>query len=141
MATMANRGRAMMNRSNVSEKFRTQLFQYAVITATKLDMLLVVEVEGSHAMRCVHWAKTVPRFAKQLRTWEEAGTVTTKIGSTSKHRDRGVHCMFGGHAEGYAGDCYQIWNPYTNKVYESRDVVFVNRIFYKKNQVVLFRPL
>ena len=79
IATMSNRGRAMMNRANVPEKYRYVLFKYAVTTATKLDMLLVVEIDGSTAMRSLHWAGTVPRFSKHLRTWEETGTVTTKI--------------------------------------------------------------
>ena len=131
MATTANWGRAMMNRSNVSEKFRTQLFQYAVITATNLDMLLVFEVEDSRAMTCVHWTGSVTRFEEHLRTLGEVGTVTTKTGSTHKPRDRGVHCMFVGYTEGHTGDFYQMWNPYTNKVYESKDAIFLNRIFYE----------
>ena len=54
IATMANRGRDIMNRANVPDKYRTPLFRYAVTTATKLDMLLIVDVEGSRAMRCLH---------------------------------------------------------------------------------------
>ena len=30
------------------------------------------------------------------------------------------------------GDCYQMWNPITNKVYESREVVFLQGMFYVK---------
>ena len=41
--------------------------------------------------------------------------------------------MFVGYAEGHVGDCYQMWNPITNKVYESRDVVFLQRMFYVKS--------
>ena len=40
--------------------------------------------------------------------------------------------MFVGYTEGHAGDCYQMWNLITNKVYESRDVVFLQRMFYVK---------
>ena len=105
---MANRGRAMMNRANVPEKYRYVLFKYAVTTATKLDMLLVVEIDDSTAMRCLHWAGTVPRFSKHLRTWGETGTVTTKMDNTPKPKNRGVHCMMVGYADGYAGDCYQM---------------------------------
>ena len=100
------------------------MFQYAVITATKLDILLIVEVEGNRAIRCVYWVGTSPRFTKYLRILGKDDTVTAKTGSTPKLRDRGVHCMFVGYAEGHAGDCYQMWNPYTNKVYKSRDVMF-----------------
>ena len=65
---MTNRGREMMNRENVPEEYRYVLFKYAVTTATKLDMLLVVKIDGSTAMRCLHWSGSVPRFAKHLRT-------------------------------------------------------------------------
>ena len=54
IATMSNRGRDVLNRANTPKKYRTPLFRYTVTTATKLDMLLIVEVEGSRAMRCLH---------------------------------------------------------------------------------------
>ena len=84
-------------------------------------------------MQCLHWVGSVPKFANYLRTWGEASTVTTKTNNTPKPKDRGVHCMFVGYAEGHVGDCYQMWNPITNKVYESRDVVFLQRMFYVKS--------
>ena len=37
-----------------------------------------------------------------------------------------------GYAEGLAGDCHQMWNPITNKVYERRDMVFLQRMIYVK---------
>ena len=40
--------------------------------------------------------------------------------------------MMVGYADGHAGDCYQMWNPDTNKVYESRDVVFLQIIFFER---------
>ena len=40
--------------------------------------------------------------------------------------------MMVGYADGHAGDCYQMWNPDTNKVYESRDVVFLQRMFFER---------
>ena len=81
---MANRGRAILNRANVPEKYRTPLFRYVVTTATKLDMLLIVEVEWSRDMRCLYWTGSVPNCAKYLRAWGEADTVTTKTDSISK---------------------------------------------------------
>ena len=107
----------------------TSFFKYAITTATKLDMLLVVEIDGSTAMICLYWAGSVPRFSKHLRTWGEEGTVTTKMDSTPKPKNRGFHCMMVRYADGHAGDCYQMWNPDTDKVYERRDVVFLQRFF------------
>ena len=98
----------MLNRVNIPAGDRHDLFKYAVAMATKLDMLSVVEIDGIRAMRCLHWKGTVPKFAKHLRTWGEAGTVTLKTDSTSKPKDRGVHCMFVGYSLMHDGDCYQM---------------------------------
>ena len=81
---MDNSGRGILNRANVPEKYRTPLFRYAVTTAMKFDMLLIVEVKGSRAMWYLHWTGSVQKFAAYLRTWREAGTVTTKTDSTPK---------------------------------------------------------
>ena len=51
---MANRGRDILNRVNVPEKYHTPLFRYILTTATKFDMVLIVEVEGSRIMRYLH---------------------------------------------------------------------------------------
>ena len=67
-ATIANRGRSIMNRGNVPGRYRYVLFNDVVTTATKLDMLLMVQSDGSMTMRCVHWADSFPRFTKYLRT-------------------------------------------------------------------------
>ena len=57
-------------------------------------------------MRCLYWAGNMPKFAKHLRTWGEAGIVTTKTDSTTTHRDHRVRYTFVGYTEGYTGDCY-----------------------------------
>ncbi len=31
----------------------------------------------------------------------------------------------------HKGDCYRIWNPNTKKVSKTRDVVFLNRMFFR----------
>ena len=72
------------------------------------------------------------KLAKYLMTWEKAGTVTINTDSAPNLRDLGVHCMFVGCTEGHAMNCYQMWKRITNKVYKSRDVVFLQRMFCEK---------
>jgi hypothetical protein len=67
-------------------------------TATLLDGLLPIEMGGVTASRCVHWCGENPGFAKHLRTWGEAGTVKTKTDTTPEVKDRGIPCVFIGHA-------------------------------------------
>ena len=129
---MANRARAMLNRANIPAADRYDLFKYAAVTATKLDMLSMVEIDGVHAMRCLHWSGTVPKFAKHLRTWGQVGTVTLKTDSTPKPNDRGVHCMFVGYSLMHDGDCYQMKNIDTSRVYDTRDVVWLQRMYHVK---------
>ena len=45
LATLANRARAMLNRANISEGDRYDLFKYTAVTATQLDMLSVVGID------------------------------------------------------------------------------------------------
>jgi hypothetical protein len=131
-AVLANRGRALMHRANVPMKERYKLFHEAFKTATLLDGLIRIELDGKMKPCVVHWSGKVPNFAKHLRTWGEAGTVKTKTPTTAKLADRGVHCMFVGYALDHAGDVYRMWNPKTGRVHEMRDVIWLLRMYFKK---------
>jgi hypothetical protein len=39
--------------------------------------------------------------------------------------------MFVGYASYHVGDCYRMWNPNTKKGSKTRDVVFLNRVFFR----------
>ena len=41
--------------------------------------------------------------------------------------------MFVRYIKGLAGDCYHMWNITRSKIYESRDVVFLQRMFFEKS--------
>ena len=53
---------------------------------------------------------------------------TRKDGKVGDHR---VMCMFIGYTGNYIGDCYRIWSPNTGRVSETRDVIFLHRMFYQ----------
>ena len=129
---MANRARAILNRANILAGDKYDMFKYSAIAASKLDILSVVEIDGVRAMRCLHWSETVPKFAKHLRTWGEAGTITLKSDSTPKPKDRGVHCIFVWYSLIHDGDCCQMKNIDTSRVYDTRDVVWLQRMYHVK---------
>jgi hypothetical protein len=131
-AVLANRGRALMHRANVPEKERYKLFKEAFKTATLLDALIVVEIDGVKKTRVEHWSGKKPEYAANLRTWGEAGTVKVKTTMTPKLADRGVQCMMVGYAVDHAGDVYRMWDPKTNRVHETRDVIWLHRMYYEK---------
>ena len=108
LTVIANRGRALMHNANVPERTRYKLFREAFSTATHLDGLKVVNLDGVKKTRYEHWCGKVPRFAKHLRTWGEAGTVKTVTKKISKVLDRGVQCMFVGYAMEHDGDVYRM---------------------------------
>jgi hypothetical protein len=127
---IANRGRALMARANIPTKVRYQVWKEAFKVATLLDGLTVTTLDGQTATRYVHWAGENPKFSQHLRTWGEAGTVKTKTISTPKVANRGAQCMFVGYATDHEGDCYRMWDPITNGVHQSRDVIWMRRMYY-----------
>ena len=78
LASMTDRGRAMIIAANVPYKIRFKIWRWAMKTATLLDGLMVVEVNNKSLTRYEHLIGEIPAFASQLRTWGEAGTVKIK---------------------------------------------------------------
>jgi hypothetical protein len=121
-ATLGNKGRALMVKANIHEKYRYHLFREAFCTATDLDGLVVTEVNGKRETRFFHMFGKTPEWASHLRTFGEAGTVKIKMDTTPKLHDRGVQCMFVG---------YRMWNPKTRKIHITRDVIFLKRMLFQ----------
>jgi hypothetical protein len=50
--------------------------------------------------------------------------------------------MFIGYPPNHEGDCYWMWNPVTNGVHTTRDVIWLKRMFYNKEmgQNILINP-
>ena len=69
-SAIAGGSRAMMNRAHILECKRYQLFQHAAITATKLDWLVMIDIEGELNMRRDYWCGKVPKFARYLDSEE-----------------------------------------------------------------------
>jgi hypothetical protein len=131
-ATIANRGRAVMHRANVPLATKYKLWRNAFKTATLLDGLMPININGITATRYKQWGGQNPAFAKPLKTWGEAGTVKLKIKATPRVADRGVQCMMVGYALNHDGDCYRMWDPKTARVHETRDVTWLHRMFFQQ---------
>jgi hypothetical protein len=136
LAHIANSGRALRTRAHVPLKERYQLFKKAFTVATKLDGLTVITLDGKTATRYEHFGDANPKFFKHLRTWGGAGLVTLKTKGTPKVGDRGIACMMVDYSINYTGDVYEMWNPTTNRIHTTRDVIWLRRMFYKQPQHV-----
>jgi len=119
----------MMIEANLSIASRYQLFREAIHTATLLDSLVVVEIDGVKATRYKHFFNREPVWARHLRIFGEAGTVTIKERNT-KLDDRGVPCLFVGYPLNHPSDCYRMYDPETKRVHLSRDIVWLKRMYY-----------
>ena len=100
--------------------------------ATQLDGLVLVTINGVTKTRYEHWVGKNPTFAKYLRTWGEAGTVKVKTKTSPKLKDKGVHCMFVGYATEHSGDTYRMYDPKTNCIRVSRDVIWLKRMYFEQ---------
>ena len=70
------------------------------------------------------------RWATNLRTWREAEAV--KEGKDGKTGDKGIAMMFVGYPVNQEADSVRIWNPITNGVVTTRDVIWLKRMFFER---------
>jgi len=83
-ATHTARMRAMMKNAECDDEQRTYLVNEALNCAVVLDWLVVTEVNGINKTRAEHYGGKIPKFAKNLRIWGEAGVVKTVIALSFK---------------------------------------------------------
>ena len=95
---------AMMNFGNVPRAIRYKLFdKVAKKTATKLDSLVLVDIDGIKKTCVKHYARLIPNLVKHMRTSGEAGIVRT--GKYCKVGNHGVTMMMVGYADNHEGNC------------------------------------
>ena len=93
---------------------------------------MIVKIDWEKKLHVEHWSGNKPEYALNLRTWGEAGTIKLKTQMTGKLEDRGVQCMFVGYAKDHAGDVYRMWDPDTNRIHETRDIIWLRRMYFEK---------
>ena len=76
-----------------------------------------------------------PYYVNQWRILQEAGTININTDKTLKVLYKGVQCMMVGYAPTHKSDCYRIWKPKTNYMYEYRDLIWFWRKYYLNKSV------
>jgi hypothetical protein len=90
-----------------------------------LEGLKVVQVGDVIATRDVHVYGSNPAWLRNLMTFGEAGVVKdAKNAKTGNHR---TTMMFIGYPENREHDSVRMWNPKTNGISTSRDVIRLKR--------------
>ena len=137
LATMGDRGRAMMDRANIPPEMLMVMYPSATETATKLDGLTLVTINGVTMTRYEHCGLEMPTLASNLRTYGEAGVVKIKSKTDPKAAIKGITCVFVGYPDNHSSDCFKMMKPATQRYVETRDVVWLNRMYYQKDGQVL----
>ena len=99
----------MMNLGNVPRTFCYKLFGEVAKSATKLDSLISVEIDGAKKTCIEHNVNVIPKWVKHMITFGKAGTL--RIGKDDKVGNRGVTMMMVGYDNIHEGNCYQMFNP------------------------------
>lgn len=123
-------GCAMMAAANVPMAVREKVAKFAFETATKLDWLVLITLNGKTDTCAKHYCGKNARFAKHLCTWGEAGMVTLTSKAKPKSADRGMVCMFIGYTSSDESKCYVMYDPKNNTKYETRDVTWLHCMYY-----------
>ena len=133
IATIHAKARAAMIAAKVPMEIRCIVGKECINCITQLDALQMIEINGEKKSRHEHWNGKLPAYAKALRTWGEAGTVTLKQKMESKMSDRGVTCMFVGYNSDSGDDVYRMWNPETKRIHCTRDIIWLKRYFFEND--------
>ena len=127
---LAGKARAMMGAAYVPDDSRGKVAIEAIKCACMLDGLAVITLGDKTATRDIHMYGQNPKWAVNLRTWGEAGVV--KVGKDGKTGDRGKAMMFVGYPTNRESDSVRMWDPDTNRVVTTRDVIYLKRMFYER---------
>jgi hypothetical protein len=125
---IAAQARSMMNAAQLFEKDRFKLWAEVVKTATFLNNLVLVTLNGVTKTRWEHAGYSLPSWTKNLWTFGEAGTV--KEGKQGKVLDRGETMMFMGYNQNHGQNSYRMYNPQTSRVVITRDIIWLGRMFF-----------
>jgi hypothetical protein len=127
---LAAKARVMLSAVQVPKEERYKLWGETVVTATTLTLenLTPVTWKGETKTKYEHAGHDIPTFVRHLRTFGEAGIV--KNVKDGKVGDRGITMMFVGYAQEHAGNCYRIYNPVTLGVSETRDIIWMGRMYF-----------
>jgi hypothetical protein len=127
---IAAQARSMLIAAQVLDLQTLKLWPEVVMTATFLNNLVPVILNGESKARWEHTGHKLSVWIKNLQTFGEAGTV--KEGKKGKVLDRGVTMMFVGYNNCHTGNRYRMYNPVTNRVVITCDSIWPGRMYYTR---------
>ena len=125
---IAGLARASLGAANIPTDVRGKICLEAISHAIQVDGLVAVTVNGKTASRDEHVYGKLPNWTQNMHTFGEMAVVKEK--KNKKLGDRGTKMMFVGYPENREADSYRMWNPLTNGIVTTRDVIWMDRMFY-----------
>lgn len=128
-ATIARRARAMCNAARMSDRVCILQANEVLMYSTALGNLVMdKDCTSTHYQRI---GLQNPKWAEPgvMQNFGEAGVVTR--GKNGKLGDRRIPMVFVGYAKNHSHDCYRMWNPATQKVTESHDIIWIHCMYYQ----------
>jgi len=74
----------------------------------------------------------IPNYVHNMIPWGWAGVVKTKNKISAKLNDKGTVMMMVGYPDNHAGDSYRMFNDVTKRIVTTRDIAWLDRMFYSK---------
>ena len=118
----------VLNQVNISRVIHYKLCGKVSKSVSKLDQLIVIEINGVKKTRFNHYTGVSPPWVKHMRTFGKA--VTVRTGKDDKVGDHEITMMFLGYAENREGNCYIVFNPHRSSVVETHDVTWLHCMYY-----------
>jgi hypothetical protein len=127
---IAAQARSMLISAQIPDGERFKLWPEVTVTATFLNNLVPVTVNGETKTRWEHAGHKISLWVKFLWTFGEASTV--KEGKKGKVLDSRITMMFIGYDNEHNWNCYRMYNPDTSRVVITQDVIWLWRMFYTR---------
>jgi hypothetical protein len=131
---IAAQARCTLIAGHIPDDEQFKLWPEAVKTATHLNNLMPVTIEGvtqtcwEHAGYKVHNTKTLQMFG-------ETGII--KDGKKGKVLNRQLTMMFVGYSEDHANSVFQMYNHVASRIAQTRDVIWMGRMFHTRRDADL----
>ena len=125
-----------MYHANVPVKDRYSVYKDGIQCATLIYGAVVIKIDGKRAMRYDNYApnESTPAFLNLLRTWGEAGVVKMRTKNTTKLTYKGLTCLMVIYNVNFGASMYLMWNTTTNMIHNSRDVIWLKRMYYPRTR-------
>ncbi len=129
-AVIRQKAIAMMSTVNLDSETKQILWAEVVSTATLLSTYVVNKANEIESSYVSLFGKEPPHL-DHLRTF---GTVAyvAKRNTKSKFESRLLKCIMVGYAKNHAPDCYRFLNLATNKIIQSRDVIWTEELNFSE---------